>query len=31
MCNIHKMQDLNLQGKDYNFEQLDKGSMNSPE
>jgi penicillin-binding protein 1A len=31
MCNIHKMQDLNLQGKDYNFEQLDKGSLNSPE
>jgi penicillin-binding protein 1A len=31
MCDIHKMQNLNLQGKDYNFEQLDKGSLNVPE
>lgn len=31
MCDIHKMQNLNLQSKDYNFEQLDKGSLNYPE
>jgi len=30
-CDIHKLQNLNLQSKDYNFEQLDRGTLNDPD
>lgn len=30
-CDIHKLQNLNLQSKDYNFEQLDRGTLNEPD
>jgi penicillin-binding protein 1A len=30
-CDIHRLQNLNMQSKDYNFEQLDRGSLNDPD
>lgn len=30
-CDIHRVQDLGGQIKDYNFQQLDKGTLNNPE
>jgi penicillin-binding protein 1A len=30
-CDIHKLQNLNVNVKDYNFERLDKQSLESPD
>ncbi len=30
-CDIHRLQNLDMQSKDYNFEQLDRGSLNEPD
>ncbi|HTY09397.1 MAG TPA: PBP1A family penicillin-binding protein [Candidatus Edwardsbacteria bacterium] len=30
-CDIHKLQGVNIQSKDYNFEQMDKGSLVNPD
>ncbi len=30
-CDLHKLQSVNIQSRDWNFEQMDKGSLSSPD